>query len=214
MALPPRTLSDLRQGSSRCKGQQIPELFCPHTRLLSHLRSTQKATHGRLNRYRPMRVWEMGGRRTAHVWDLESGRAHGDMCCKSASGWREKPRAAWCRWWDLWRPRGLGAPPLKGKGGKKLKTVWWRMEEGLQRWAEALSVFFFFFNSCGCAESSWLCMAFSSCHECGATLWLRFSGFSVRWHLLSQSLDSRRKGFSNCIIQALEYRLSSCSTGA
>ena len=43
---------------------------------------------------------------------------------------------------------------------------------------------------------------------------LRCVGFSLQWLLLLQSTGSRHAGFSSCGSQALERRLSSCSTWA
>lgn len=87
------------------------------------------------------------------------------------------------------------------------------MQEGLQRWAEALSVFFFFLILSAVLRLHGYALAFSSCHERGL-LWLQFSGFLMRWRLLLQSVDSRLQGFSSCSTQTLEYRLSGSSLWA
>ena len=60
-------------------------------------------------------------------------------------------------------PWGLGAPPLKGKGDQKLKTEsggGCRKDfRGGQRRFPSFFLFFFF-NSFGCVETSWLCSGF------------------------------------------------------
>ena len=66
----------------------------------------------------------------------------------------------------------------------------------------------------GCVGSLLLGVGFSLVAESRGSSSLRCTGFSLQWLLLSQSMGSRRAGFSSCGLWALEGRLSSCGTWA